>query len=47
LTPDRLVLPLFIVTARPGEPIDAMPGQARLSIDRTIEAGPREAASSA
>ncbi len=37
LTPDRLVLPQFIVDGQDlGEPIDAMPGRQRLSIDRTI-----------
>ncbi len=38
LTPDRLVLPQFIVDGRRRcEPIDAMPGRNRLSIDLTIE----------
>ena len=38
LTPDRLVLPQFIIEGeRREEPIDAMPGRSRLSIDRTIE----------
>ncbi len=38
LTPDRLVLPLFIIEGDGQcEPIDAMPGRARLSIDLTIE----------
>ncbi len=38
LTPDRLVLPLFIIDGENRcEPIDAMPGQARLSIDKAIE----------
>ena len=38
LTPDRLVLPQFIVDGEARtEPIDAMPGRSRLSIDRTIE----------
>jgi porphobilinogen synthase len=37
LTPDRLVLPLFLVDGEGvSEPIDAMPGRARLSIDRAI-----------
>lgn len=37
LTPDRLVLPQFIVGgSNRTEPIDAMPGRARLSIDNTI-----------
>jgi len=37
LTPDRLVLPLFLVEGENvAEPIDAMPGRARLSIDRAI-----------
>ncbi len=37
LTPDRLVLPLFVVDGEDvAEPIAAMPGQARLSIDRLI-----------
>jgi porphobilinogen synthase len=37
LTPDRLVLPQFIVGGEGvSEPIDAMPGRCRLSIDRTI-----------
>ena len=38
LTPDRLVLPQFIVEGDSRvEPIDAMPGRCRLSIDKTIE----------
>jgi porphobilinogen synthase len=38
LTPDRLVLPLFIIDGTDvAEPIAAMPGHARLSIDRTID----------
>jgi len=38
LTPDRLVLPQFLIEGRDAvEPIDAMPGRSRLSIDRTIE----------
>jgi porphobilinogen synthase len=37
LTPDRLVLPLFLVDGNDvSEPIAAMPGRARLSIDRAI-----------
>ncbi len=37
LTPDRLVLPQFIMTGdNREEPIDAMPGRSRLTIDRTI-----------
>ncbi|MFH1418213.1 MAG: porphobilinogen synthase [Planctomycetota bacterium] len=37
LTPDRLVLPLFLVDGKNiAEPISAMPGRARLSIDRAI-----------
>ncbi len=37
LTPDRLVLPQFIVEGDGRvEPIDAMPGRARMSMDRTI-----------
>jgi porphobilinogen synthase len=37
LTPDRLVLPQFIVEVDDvGVPISAMPGRSRLSIDRTI-----------
>ncbi len=37
LTPDRLVLPQFIIEGdNLSEPIDAMPGRMRLSIDRTI-----------
>jgi len=37
LTPDRLVLPQFIVDGDGvTEPIEAMPGRARLSIDRTV-----------
>lgn len=37
LTPDRLVLPLFIVDGEHvADPIASMPGQARLSIDRSI-----------
>ena len=37
LTPDRLVLPQFIIDgANKSEPIDAMPGRGRLSIDKTI-----------
>jgi porphobilinogen synthase len=37
LTPDRLVLPLFLVEGENiAEPIGAMPGRARLSIDRAI-----------
>jgi porphobilinogen synthase len=38
LTPDRLVLPLFVIDGKGvAEPIDAMPGHARLSIDRLVE----------
>jgi porphobilinogen synthase len=38
LTPDRLVLPLFIIDGQQrSEPIGAMPGHARLSIDRATE----------
>ncbi len=38
LTPDRLVLPLFLIDGENrSEPIDAMPGQARLSIDKAVE----------
>lgn len=37
LTPDRLVLPQFLIDGENrSEPIDAMPGRCRLSIDRTI-----------
>ncbi len=37
LTPDRLVLPQFLTEGeKVTEPIDAMPGRARQSIDRTI-----------
>lgn len=37
MTPDRLVLPQFVVGGENvAEPIDAMPGRMRLSIDRTI-----------
>ncbi len=37
LTPDRLVLPQFIIEGdNRAEPIAAMPGRSRLSIDRTI-----------
>ena len=37
LTPDRLVLPLFLIDGENiSEPIGAMPGRARLSIDRAI-----------
>ncbi len=37
LTPDRLVLPQFVIDGKDTvEPIDAMPGRSRLSIDRTI-----------
>ncbi len=37
LTPDRLVLPQFVIGGEDKvEPIDAMPGRARMSIDRTI-----------
>jgi len=37
LTPDRLVLPLFLVDGQNvTQPIDAMPGRARLSIDNAI-----------
>ena len=37
LTPDRLVLPQFIIGGEnKAEPIGAMPGRSRLSIDRTI-----------
>jgi len=37
LTPNRLVLPQFIIEGNNAvEPIDAMPGRARMSIDRTI-----------
>ncbi|MHC4217831.1 MAG: porphobilinogen synthase [Planctomycetota bacterium] len=39
LTAGRLVLPLFLIDGRDrAEPIDAMPGCARLSIDRAIRA---------
>ncbi len=38
LTPDRLVLPLFLIDGKNrSEPIDAMPGRSRLSIDKAIE----------
>ncbi len=38
LTPDRLILPQFIVDGENRcEPIEAMPGRCRLSIDRTID----------
>ncbi len=38
LTPDRLVLPQFVTEGNGrSEPIDAMPGRARCSIDRTID----------
>jgi porphobilinogen synthase len=38
LTPDRLVLPLFLIDGNNiAEPIAAMPGRARLSIDRAIQ----------
>lgn len=38
LTPDRLVLPVFLVDGRNRrEPIGSMPGHARLSIDLLIE----------
>ena len=37
LTPDRLVLPLFLINGEgQEEPIGAMPGRSRLTIDRTI-----------
>ncbi|UCG33311.1 MAG: porphobilinogen synthase [Phycisphaerales bacterium] len=37
LTPDRLVLPLFLIDGKNvSEPIAAMPGRARLSIDRAV-----------
>lgn len=37
LTPDRLVLPLFLIDGEgKEEPIGAMPGRSRLTIDRTI-----------
>lgn len=37
LTPDRLVLPLFVVEGENiQEPIDALPGRSRLSIDNTL-----------
>jgi porphobilinogen synthase len=37
LTPDRLVLPLFVIEGRDhAEPIEAMPGCAHLTIDRVI-----------
>ena len=37
LTPDRLVLPQFVVEGDDrSEPIEAMPGRSRLSIDRTV-----------
>ena len=38
LTPDRLVLPLFVVDGdNVATPIDALQGHARLSIDRAIQ----------
>ncbi len=38
LTPDRLVFPLFLIDGKDkAEPIGAMPGQYRLSIDKAIE----------
>ena len=38
LTPDRLVIPLFLIDGKDKvEPIGAMPGQYRLSIDKAIE----------
>ncbi|MBN2559647.1 MAG: porphobilinogen synthase, partial [Phycisphaerae bacterium] len=38
LTPDRLVLPLFLIDGeKRSEPIGAMPGRSRLSIDRAID----------
>lgn len=37
LTPDRLVLPQFIIEGKDhSEPIGAMPGRARMTIDRTV-----------
>ena len=37
LTPDRLVLPVFVIDGENRrEPIDAMPGHARLSIDLIV-----------
>jgi porphobilinogen synthase len=37
LTPDRLVLPVFVMDGRDAEqPIAAMPGHARLSVDRLV-----------
>lgn len=37
LTPDRLILPQFVIDGdNRREPIDAMPGRSRLSIDQTI-----------
>ncbi len=37
LTPDRLVLPQFVIGGQGrSEPIDAMPGRNRLSVDQTI-----------
>ena len=37
LGPDRLIYPLFVMEGRDAaEPIDSMPGQARLSIDRLV-----------
>jgi porphobilinogen synthase len=38
LTPDRLILPQFVIDGKGrNEPIDAMPGRSRLSIDLTVE----------
>ena len=38
LTPQKLVLPLFIIEGRDRhEPIEAMPGRARLSIDLAVD----------
>ena len=38
LTPDRLVLPVFVIEGTNRcEAIDAMPGRARMSIDRTLD----------
>jgi porphobilinogen synthase len=37
LTPDRLILPQFVIDGQNrSEPIDAMPGRSRLSIDKTL-----------
>ncbi len=37
LGPDRLIYPLFVMEGSDeAEPIDSMPGQARLSIDRLV-----------